>query len=185
MKKLTILVDMDDTIENMLVEWINILNERYSRTVTPDDVKSWKLNKAYPGLTEQQVYSPLYTEELWRNVRPKWDAVYYLKLLQEDGHDIYVTTSSNFNTIRVKVTSILERYFPFIPWDHVIVASKKQMIRGDVMIDDGPHNLIGGDYIRVLMDAPHNRGFMEEKCGMTRVKTWAEIYELIQSISNE
>ena len=185
MKKLTLLVDMDDTIENMLVEWIHILNERYGRYVVLEDAKDWDLTKAYPGLTKTQVYAPLYTDELWKNVKPKWDAIYYLKRLQEDGHDIYITTSSNFNTINVKVSSIIERYFSFISWEHVIVASRKQMIRGDVMIDDGVHNLVGGDYVKILVDAPYNRSFNEKECGMHRAKNWAEIYELINTLSKE
>jgi len=185
MKKLTILVDMDDTIENLLEEWVSILNERYSRYVVTDDIRSWKLTDSYPGLTEMQVYGPLHTEELWKNVKPKWDAVFYLKLLKEEGHDIYVTTSSNFNTIKVKATAILERYFPFISWEHVIVASRKQMIRGDVMVDDGPHNLIDGEYERILMTAPHNRDFPAELHNMTRANNWCEVYEIIRALAED
>ena len=35
-----------------------------------------------------------------------------------------------------KMDDLLFKYFPFLDWDHVIVTSKKQMIRGDVLIDD-------------------------------------------------
>ena len=33
-----------------------------------------------------------------------------------------------------------------LTWDQVIVTSRKQLIRGDVLIDDGIHNLEGGQY---------------------------------------
>ena len=65
----------------------------------------------------------------------------------------------------------------------MIVAAKKQMIRGDVMVDDGPHNLEGGDYIRILMNAPHNRSYNAEEHGMIRAFSWREIYGIISEIA--
>ena len=41
MKKLTILVDMDDTIEQLLNAWIAAVNSKFGTAVTYDDIKSW------------------------------------------------------------------------------------------------------------------------------------------------
>lgn len=183
-RKYTILVDMDDTIENLLVEWIKWLNEKYGTNVKERDVRAWDLTLAFPGLTEEQVYEPLYHPELWERVRPKPHAASTLMRLMQDGHDVYITTSSNYCTLRTKMDAVLFRYFPFIQWDHVIVASKKQMIRGDIMIDDGPHNLIGGDYIKVLFTAAHNRSFNEKPHDMIRVGSWEQAYRLIAFLSD-
>ena len=183
MKKLTILVDMDDTIENLLDSWLHMLNVEHGYHVTKDDIKSWNIQEAYPDLTQWEVYAPLFRDELWQDVKPKWDAVKYLRRLQDDGHDIYITTSSNFRTIHTKVESIIRRYFPFISDDQVIVATKKQMIRGDVMVDDAPHNLVDGEYEKILMTAPHNRSYNAELYGMTRVNNWKEVYERISAMS--
>lgn len=183
MKKLTILVDMDDTIENLLDEWVHTLNEKHGRYVLLNDICSWDLREAFPGLSDEQIYEPLFMDSLWRRVRPKWDAIEYLKKLIDDGHEVFITTSSNFKTIGVKTEAILGRYFPFIRMDHVIVCSRKQMIRGDVMVDDGVHNLEGGDYIKVLMTAPHNRNYDAEANGMHRVNDWREAYALITGVS--
>ena len=185
MKNLTILVDMDDTIENLLDSWLHFLNVEYGYHVTPDDITSWYIDEAYPELTQWQVYAPLFTKKLWKDVKPKWDAVKYLQMLKEDGHEIYITTSSNFKTIHTKVESVLHRYFPFIDDLHVIVATNKQMLRGDVMIDDAPHNLVNGEYDKILMNAPHNRSYNAELYGMTRVNNWKEVYERISELSEE
>ena len=183
MKKLTILVDMDDTIECLLKEWVAWLNARHGLDVKLDDVRCWNLAKAFPELTEEQVYDPLYYHELWMRVKPMPDAQEVLKRLQDEGHEIYITTSSNYSTLPTKITQVLFRYFPYITWDHVIVATKKQMIRGDVMVDDGPHNLEGGEYVKLLMNAPHNRDYDEKAQGMTRVFNWEEIYEAIRAVA--
>ena len=79
---------------------------------------------------------------------------------------------------------VLFRYFPYLKWENVIIASRKQMIRGDILIDDGVHNLVGGDYIRILMNAPHNSDFDEKAYGMTRVYGWEEIYAMITEMAN-
>ena len=56
---------------------------------------------------------------------------------------------------------------------------------GDVMIDDGQHNLIGGTYKGFLMTAPHNRNYDAEANGLIRVNNWPEIYELIRRMAEE
>jgi 5'(3')-deoxyribonucleotidase len=80
---------------------------------------------------------------------------------------------------------LLFRWFPFITWDQVIITSRKQLIRGDVLIDDGIHNLEGGDYVRILMTAPHNKSYDAEGNGMIRVSSWDDIEKVISEISGE
>ena len=56
------------------------------------------------------------------------------------------------------------------------------MIRGDVLIDDGIHNLEGGHYEKILMTAPHNINYDAEKHGMIRVRNWKEIERVIDQL---
>ena len=207
--KLTILVDMDDTIENLLVHWIGWLNETHGTSVDAEEIRSWNIQEAFPSLTTEQVYEPLLQDEFWLRVTPKPDAQDYLQTLADDGHEIYITTSSNYKTIPVKMEHVLFKYFPWLDWDHVIIASRKQMIRGDVMVDDGPHNLEDGMYYKILMDAPHNRDYVppdntlfpshieEAKNGarfrplidatkinnMIRARNWQEVYAVITHLA--
>ena len=74
---------------------------------------------------------------------------------------------------------LLFRYFPFIDWDHVIISSRKQMIRGDVLVDDAPHNLEDFEGNRILMDAPHNRSCRAALKNILRVHGWQEVYDII------
>lgn len=53
MKKLTILFDADDTVENLSDCWIAMLNERYGTSVTPEDVHGWDISLAFPTLTKE------------------------------------------------------------------------------------------------------------------------------------
>ena len=56
------------------------------------------------------------------------------------------------------------------------------MIRGDVLIDDGIHNLEGGAYKKIMFTAPHNRNYDAEAHGMIRVDNWEEIVRIIDGM---
>ncbi len=183
MKKLTILTDMDDTIEDLLEAWLSYLNDKHGLNVCKDDVREWDMTAAFPSLQPDDVFTPLYDNSLWESVRPMPYASEILERLKEDGHDIYVVTSAHYKSVEAKLERVLFRYFPFFDWTHVIIASNKQLIKGDVLIDDAPHNLIDGDYYKVLMDAPHNRDFDEHSIGAVRVFSWLDVYNVIQKLA--
>lgn len=179
MRELTILVDADDTIEYLAEAWIGMLNERYGTNVCVEELTNWEVQKAFPELTKEEVYAPLKDETLWDRVRPREDAVYYLRRLIERGHKVYIVTATNHETYKAKMEKVLLRYFPYIRRTDVIVAYNKKMIRGDVRVDDGVHNLKGCDGLKILMDAPHNRKFDAKAHGINRVSNWRDAYNMI------
>lgn len=179
MKPLKILVDIDDTIENLCEVWVDILNERYNRSVKYEDVTEWDISKFFPGLTKEQVFEPLHQPDIWNMLSPKEGAMYYLKKLIEDGHDVYLCTSTDYRNVYYKYVGVIQRLFPFIDWNHVIVIKNKQMLAADFLIDDAPHNLEGGVYIKILMTAPHNKSYDVNGKGMIRCDSWDEIYQVI------
>ena len=178
-KDMTILVDMDDTIEQLLRAWVRGVNEKYGRDVDYEDVDSWDVSAAFPGLTRAQVYEIPMQRGFWKTVEPVPGAAEALKRLMDAGHQVYIVTATLQESIPEKMNDLLFRYFPFLTWDQVIITANKQLIRGDVLIDDGIHNLVGGDYVKILMTAPHNRAFDAEGNGMIRVHDWEEIERVI------
>jgi 5'(3')-deoxyribonucleotidase len=89
---------------------------------------------------------------------------------------VYVVTSSSLNTIGRKWKEVLQKFFPMIKHSHVIVAERKQMIMGDVLIDDAPFNLEGGMYYGILFNAPHNAGYDGSGLGIERARDWNDTY---------
>ena len=175
---MTILVDMDDTIEQLLQAWVEGVNSAYGRSVAYEDIRSWDVSAAYPGLTWEEVYAIPMRPGFWKTVKPIPGAAEGLQRLIAAGHKVYIVTATPFASVPEKMDELLFRYFPFLSWENVIITGNKQMIRGDVLIDDGVHNLEGGDYRKILMTAPHNREYDAEAHGMTRVSSWAEIEAL-------
>lgn len=175
---------MDDVLEDLTHAWIKMLNERYGTDVSRESISDWNMAQFFPSLKPEQVYGILQEEELWKSVRPLPGAVEGVKSMIDAGDDVYVVTSSYYKTIRAKVELVLKKYFPFIRDDKLIITSHKQMIRGDVLIDDGVHNLIGGEYEKILVDAPYNRNYPEGEVRAYRAYDWDDILRFVCGIRN-
>ena len=185
MKKLTILVDMDDVLEDLLPAWVEYLNCKYGCRVRLSDITGWDMRQFFPQLRYDELYGALFDDALWSRVKPKRGAQEYVRRLIDDGHQVFVVTASHPKTIASKMEKVLFRYFPYRTWDNVIVTSKKQMIQGDVLVDDGPHNLAGGAYHKILMDAPHNQDVDVAAMGAVRAMSWRDVYRFICELSEK
>lgn len=180
---MTILVDMDDVLEKLVASWVDFLNKKYSTNVKPEDVDDWDISKFFPTLTREQVFQASVEEDMWKNVKPMPGAEKALKKLIADGHELYIVTATLYPTVKVKMEDVLFKYYDFLSWDQVIITSKKQLIKGDVLIDDGPHNLEGGSYHKILFTAAHNKKFDEKTIGAIRVNNWDEALSVIDSLN--
>ena len=179
---MTILVDMDDTIEQLLAALVRKANERFRRSVTVDEITDWTIVCAYPGLEKQQILELMYEPGFWDTVEPVPGAADALKYLMDEGHQVYIVTATEFENVPAKMERVLFRYFPFLSRDQVIITGNKQMIRGDVLIDDGIHNLEGGEYRKILFTAPYNKDYDAEANGMIRVHNCDEILRVIDEM---
>lgn len=181
-KTFTILFDADDTSENLSEVWLAVLNEKYGTSVAVTDIHDWDVSLAFPGLTREQVYGALNWEVLWQQLAPLPGSQRVLQQLYDEGHQLYMVTATDYRHCKPKMDAILAM-FPFLDWDHVILTSRKQLVRGDILIDDGPHNLVGGDYVRILFDRPYNHDFPDRAEGCIRAHGWDEVYTIIAELS--
>ena len=168
-----ILCDADDTIENLCETWVDYLNREHGTNVAVEDIVDWDISKFFPQLSRQQVFAPIFNKELWRKINPIAGCYNVLKQINEQN-ELYIVTATNYQTCDTKVERILKLY-PFLKWPQFIITERKQLIRGDYLIDDGVHNFDGGCYSGILFDRPHNRSFNNELAGIIRVHTWDEI----------
>lgn len=175
----TILIDIDDTIENLCETWVDFLNKQYGTSVQYNEITEWNMSKFFPNLTKEQVFEPLYNPNLWDYVKPKPGAVEYVKKLIAEGYNVYLCTTTDYRNVRPKFEKVIQKHFPYISWNQVIIASRKQMINADILVDDGVHNLENGNYIKILFTAPHNRGYDAEAHGMYRADNWEQVYSQI------
>lgn len=103
--------------------------------------------------------------------------------MKDDGRRVYIVTATHHANFNIKMEQVLLKYFPYIKRTDVIVAYNKSMIRGDVRVDDGVHNLEGCEGLKILIDMPHNRSYDAELNGIHRASHWRDVYELITRYS--
>lgn len=184
MRKLRVLFDADDVAENLCECLVQFLNERYGTSVSIEDVTNWDVSRAFPMLTREQVFAPFEEDALFRRLEPVPGAQEYLGRMRKDGHELYMVTASDYRTLPVKMERIFQ-LFPWLSWGNVIVTSRKQMVRGDVLIDDNPNNLEGGEYAGFLFDRPHNRQYPTRENGPHRVMSWKQAYSGVCRIATD
>ena len=62
-KDYVVLVDMDDTIVDLLSRWVSFLNETHGLSVNPEEITDWNISLFFPTLTKEQVFAPLFTDK--------------------------------------------------------------------------------------------------------------------------
>ena len=65
------------------------------------------------------------------------------------------------------------------------MAQDKGMVKGDILVDDGVHNLEAFSGRKVLMTAPHNQQYDATGNGMIRADNWHEVYKEIRRLAAE
>ena len=183
-----LLTDLDDVLENLTDVWLSLLSwlQRNNPSFVPktiEDLDSWNLSEKFPMLTVDEVFEPLNTDLIWKQIRPLPGAVEKIeKYNGMSGVKVRILTSSHYSAIASK-REFLRKFFTFINWNQVIITSEKQRVKGNVLVDDYQNNLIGGDYKGILFYRPHNRLFDESKYpNITRAADWNEADRIIMNM---
>lgn len=186
MKKLTILLDLDDVLNNQCELWIERLNSKYGLNMKYNDVTDWDMKKFYPSLGEAEVYEPVLNPALVREMSTTPESIWYTNEWDSRGHTLLVVTSTSTLNIEAK-SKWLHNYFRWFSEDKLILSHKKQLIKGDILIDDGIHNLLSDketgvspSYIKLCFNRPWNRAFACLPNDICRVFSFSEMDEMIK-----
>lgn len=178
-----ILIDLDDTVWDLHTPWIEWLNHRHGQNVSVDDIVDWDLKLLYPTLSDEQLYEPLLIKQFWKNrVKVFPEAVHVIYDLYKEHNDIYFITATHYANVEVKA-QMVKYYFPFIPIENLIICYDKNMIKGDIIIDDNFDNIKDRN-LAILYTSYHNR-FIDTSnlSNVFRMDDWYNIYNFINSKS--
>lgn len=180
-KELKIGIDLDDTFWDLLVAWMQRYNQLSGDNLEASDIRAWDVAQLVKDGWSKKVYQILEESELWEIVKPKPDSISIMKRLIKDGHEIYLVTATPYQTAHMKMRRFFE-LCPFMKEEQIIIAYKKQLIDVDILVDDYPGNLIGGNYHKLLFDAPHNWDYDEHLINAKRCHDWTDVYREINKI---
>ena len=185
-----IVLDQDEVIVQWLATVLEWYNLDFGTSYTRDDVKSWKVTDSLPN-SHHFLRSTMRYPEFYRDLVPVEGAIAGVKKLMDDGHDVVIATAIPKCAPIAHVGKLewIRRNMPFFPLDNFISISRKDLIDGDVLFDDGLHNIVpwhGSGKTAVIFDAPWNRSLSigpgTGRENIYRVRHWNEFLKLIGEI---
>ena len=138
-----LLFDVDGTVVNTPELWLNWIS---SKTQYKFPIEKMKYYESFDEQiktisTNLDLYDFWRQSDLYDNLVPYKKAVFaYEDYKSRDNKIVFVSHSNIFpEHIRSK-KAFLRKYFP--DHDGFISTDKKEMVRGDVLVDDCPHHLL-------------------------------------------
>ena len=186
MKKVLI-IDIDDVLVDsymfiMLNKFLgtNYKEDDFTNYYLEDAIKDpQKLDEYYKFIFTQDMYKDIPIKPGVQEVLPKLNEKYELFLCTDflipnyewQGDKEFI---SKFNMLRENFSYLNPKQFIFM--------RRKQLLHGDVMIDDKPTNF--GNHIekKLMLTAYHNKNISDKELqekGIIRVNSWFEIAELL------
>ena len=99
-KKLTVAVDMDGVLVNLVKTWCERLNALYNMDFAPSDFTGMVEDTAKKfGLTEEQIFVPFHEEGFWENLTPQDDVLeHFPKIIEK--FDVVIVTAPSWKSAR-------------------------------------------------------------------------------------
>jgi len=170
--KLQILVDMDGVLADVYTHFIDLEYKESGIKINKDDLYGKLEEEAFPTFKELVNKGGFFaTAPLIPG------SVEGLKYLNEKYKVLIVSSATEFPSSLNDKHSWLGEYFPFITWKQMIFCGSKDSIKGDIMIDDHPKNLITFEGRKILFTQPHN--VYEQNKNYQRVSGWKEIMGIL------
>jgi 5'-nucleotidase len=170
-----ILVDVDSTVADLMPEWLRLYNNDYSDTLTPEKITDWDMTRFVHPDCGTRIFSYLLLDTLYDNVKPIQGALESTQELENLGHRIVFVSSGVY--AYPKYQWMERNGFNVGKWgSNYIVCHDKSLIRGDILIDDGVHNIEAFKNLdAILFDQPWNRSFQWHR----RAHGWNEVKLLV------
>ncbi|WLD93243.1 5'(3')-deoxyribonucleotidase [Alkalihalobacillus sp. AL-G] len=175
----TLLIDMDSVICDLMTEWHSRYNQEYDDTLSVQDLKCWNSEKYVKDECGTKIYDYLDEPGIFIKLEPLPHAIEVLSRLHEKHEILIVTTSRTY--AYTEKEKWVEKHLPFIGKRNLIFTHRKEMIRGDILFDDAPHNLTAFQHTgrtAIAMDYPYNREVdVERVSNWLEFEGWLEAYE--------
>ncbi|TYA14949.1 hypothetical protein FRY98_04595 [Paenibacillus faecis] len=180
MSKKIIAIDMDDTICHLIPKAIHYHNIMYpDLPLTLEQIVSFDLSGIWhPACTDDLFFGrPGLYEEL--DIFDEY-TVEEIRRMTAD-YDVIIVTAARPSSVAEK-WRWLQRHLPFIPFENFFVAKRKYLLGFDLLIDDGPHNILAARDTgkqTILIPRPWNAGIQQD---FVLKDSWKGMNELVRSM---
>jgi 5'(3')-deoxyribonucleotidase len=177
-----ILVDLDGVTADFYGSLLDLYNEEFGDSLTREDLVSWELSpEIFTKTTTKYLRGYFDRRNFWSGMKPIPGAVESLKYLHSQGHDILVVTAVPLDSRECCYEKLIwvEKHLPFIGHNNFVATLRKSAVSGDILFDDGPHNIEAFPALTCAMDAAYNRSAKAD----FRVKSWESFIKVVEGIA--
>lgn len=133
-----VLLDLDGVVADIWEPWFSRYNAKTGDDLTVEKTLAWDVPAAKD---HKALFAVLSEPGFYRDLQPFPGAVEAVRGLVDAGDEVYVLSAAPSVSSWSEKAWWCERYLPFIPQKHIILTHAKALVKGDVLLDDGPHNL--------------------------------------------
>lgn len=183
MAKLKILIDMDETLNQMLPSFKRKAVRLGFMENADVEISTWGLENYMsddPFYDPEEMVNEIFCSKgFWYNLPIQLHARETMEKYQ-DKIDFYIATIPWWNspTCLEEKKDWVRIHLPNFPIDHLIFCRDKSLLAADVMVDDSPRNLREFKATTVAMDYAYNRDIDT----LYRVKDWYELDQLFSDL---
>src|SRR6266516_3997551 len=144
---LTIAVDCDETIADLMAEWLRRYNRDFNDNLTKDQIKTWEIEEYVKPEARTKIFEYLQYPDLYDFVQPIPGAKEGLAYLRAQGFKVVIVSSCVLNQTDMKMNWCVKHGMvkPLHTNDRVVPdfvgMTDKSLILADAMIDDRLKNL--------------------------------------------
>lgn len=186
-----ILLDQDEVLCQLVSRVVQYWNEDHpADPKTIEDIRSWDIASNLGATGQDFLRSVLRYSHLYEYLDPVDGAVEGVRELLDMGHQVRVVTHiPKFATTAYDgKCQWLRDHLPFFPLEDFCAYSHKDEVEGDVLLDDGPHNIqrwTDRGRWGVVFERPWNRKFYPTDlpggdARFSRVRSWSEFLSSIR-----
>lgn len=157
MKKLTIILDIDDVLMECCDPAAELVRAEYGYNIRFEDMTAWAFTN-FPKEVGEAMFEVMGRDEFIRIQRPNPGAVELVHDLREMGHTVIIFSSVKPSKMSVRAEMIQE--FFHVPDSDIVLGGHKNLMKADIILDDAPINIQDSCCtFPVLMRKPWNRDF--------------------------
>ena len=182
---LKIAIDFDGVLFSTMEKVLEVYNKRHDASIELAQLTMYNLHDNFPADIADELLELFVDKTIYDCLQPYKGAIRAVKTLVEQGHEIFVATSTDVRNMEWK-EELLQKHFPFIPKKNLICIHNKSLLNVDVLVEDSLDNLKNTFADRICFDQPWNQDEGADWVyGIYRIHHWGEINNVINTIERK
>lgn len=142
-----VLVDMDGVLSETLSPWLAAWNAQYGSVtdvfLSRDDITEYEFDRFVPEKHRQRFFALLHDFEVFADALPELGAIAAMRKLLASGLDVVIVTTvlADCPSGEQQKRAWLRRWLPEFNQKNLIFTARKELVRGDVLIEDCEANI--------------------------------------------